>query len=165
MRCVAQSKRRFYRCFGGFFLCWFLFLPLQVFVAHFLDPWVRRKSVEALSTLLTWMGYLLIPFLSNPRQAYELYHDRKNLAHSKVPSLSKMQRIIPSLSGFDELPEAPQPAATPGSTPGATPSSAHRRSEHFERALQQSYEQTQQQLAQGGDATIDHGMVQLEIER
>jgi hypothetical protein len=148
-RALWQSKRRFYRCFGGFFLCWFLFLPLQVFIAHFLDPWVRRKSVEAISVLLTWLGFLLIPFLSNPRQAYELYHDRKTLGNKKVPSLSKMQRIIPSLSGF-EVDQFRPPEAAAASGAGSTPSSQGR-SEHFERALQQSYQQAQQQLAHGGN--------------
>jgi hypothetical protein len=88
----SKAKRRFYRTVGALFLLWYLALPLQVLIAHFLSPWVRRKSVESLSMVFTFLGYLLIPALGNPKRAYELHGNTSGF--STVPSLKQMRQIV-----------------------------------------------------------------------
>ena len=45
---------------------WFVTPTLLVMIAHYLDPWVRRISVEAVDHVLTFLAYGLLPFMGRP---------------------------------------------------------------------------------------------------
>jgi hypothetical protein len=92
----SKAKRRFYRVVGWVFSFWFLVLPVVVGVAAVADPWIRRKVVECLNVLFTFLGYGVMPFLGKPSNAYEIYSQDGDLTSEKIPTIKQMGRIQPA---------------------------------------------------------------------
>ncbi|EFA84739.1 glycosyltransferase [Heterostelium album PN500] len=68
---VDIVKKKFFLYFGLIFTFWFLMMPVSVLVSHFLESWVRQKTVVIFNLVVDSIFYSIIAFLfraskSNP---------------------------------------------------------------------------------------------------
>lgn len=99
----SDTKKAFYRKFGFIFSFWFVTPTLLVMIAHYLDPWVRRISVEAVDHVLTFLAYGLLPFMGRPSTRYEVFSGEMQLQRVKIPTLAQLARVKPSAEELNSL--------------------------------------------------------------
>lgn len=118
-------KRTFYKRFGLIFSLWFLKLPLLVTIAAIVDPWYRTKVLFGCEHGFQLLAFLLIPSLSKPKTALEIYAASNNY-DARIPSIARQMRVQPGVTaevvnivGGSRI-SLPQ-AQVAGSLPGGLP--------------------------------------------
>jgi hypothetical protein len=94
------SKKRFYVIFAVFVAFWFIYLPFNVVISHFLAAWVRQKIIYAFVFTFTAITFLVPavlfwPIKRNPFFSMldvsgkgEAYNSKNNTSSNVVPPLS-----------------------------------------------------------------------------
>jgi len=117
-------KRTFYKRFGLVFTLWFLKLPLLVLIASFVEPWYQAKVMFGCEHCFQLLSFLLVPCLSKPKTALEIYAADNNYG-ARIPSVARQLRVQPGLSADIvhggaagiRLPQAQVAGSLPGGLP------------------------------------------------
>jgi len=95
-----DSRKRFYVIFSVFVAFWFIYLPFNVIISHFMAAWVRQKVIFAIIFTLTTITFIIPAALFWPvkRNPYfsmidvsgkgEAYNSKNNTSSNVVPPLS-----------------------------------------------------------------------------
>jgi len=90
-----SPQRYLYRWLGIIYTFWFMQLPLTITIAHFMEPWNRRRIVESIDIAIQALGYFLLPALSKPGDRYASFSSEL-LFHGRIAAINKQRRVLPS---------------------------------------------------------------------
>lgn len=89
LRCETEDSRKlFYVIYSVFITFWFLYMPINTILSHFMAPWVREKSVYSIIFTLNTIAYLfpLAVFFPLRRNPFYFMLDDKGKHDAYSPS-------------------------------------------------------------------------------
>jgi hypothetical protein len=90
-----KTRKRFYIILGLFITFWFLYMPFDVLITHFIAGWERRKAVVAIVLSLNAISYFIPMCLFWPTESNIFFNmmDTKGKIESKDHNMHSMEKM------------------------------------------------------------------------